>query len=57
MEQRGVKPMGRAEKGVEGGSKEREGAGMHLRLAAARVGGSSKLEMDGREKDVALVTR
>jgi hypothetical protein len=31
---------------------KREGAGMHLRLAAARVGGSSKLEMGGRGKDV-----
>jgi len=40
MEQRGVKQMGRSEKGVEGGSKEREGAGKHLRLAAARVAGS-----------------
>ena len=49
--------MGRAEKGVEGGSKEREGAGMHLQLAAAHVAGSSKLEMDGRGKDVAFVTR
>jgi len=57
MEQQGVKPMGRAEKGVEGGSKEREGAGMHLQLAAAHVAGSSKLEMDGRGKDVAFVTR
>ena len=37
MEQRGVKTVGRAEKGVEGGSKGREGAGMYLRLAAARV--------------------
>jgi len=44
-------------KGEWSGSKEREGAGMHLQLAAARVAGSSKLEMDGRGKGVALVTR
>jgi hypothetical protein len=40
--------MGRAEKGVEGGSKEREGAGKHLRLATARVAGSWRWMPEGK---------
>ena len=36
---------------------KREGAGMHLQLVVAHVAGSSKLEMDGRGKDVAFITR
>jgi len=55
MEQQGVKPMGRAEKGVEGGSKGREGTG----IAISRGARSWKLEAgDGwQRKRSALDTR